>query len=77
MRARGSFIATLTGREHSHYEGVTTKMLSDCDRHLQHGLAIVFVEDFADISSTVDPSSAWSDLCPTYDALTTSGMLRP
>jgi iron transport multicopper oxidase len=52
-------------------------MLSDCDRHLQHGLAIVFVEDFVDISSTVDPSSAWSDLCPTYDALTTSGTLRP
>ncbi|EIN05424.1 laccase [Punctularia strigosozonata HHB-11173 SS5] len=40
------------------------------DWHLGTGLAIVFVEDFADISTTESPSTAWSDLCPTYDSLT-------
>ncbi|KAF5390698.1 hypothetical protein D9757_002571 [Collybiopsis confluens] len=40
------------------------------DWHLEAGLAIVFAEDVADWNSTVTPSDAWSDLCPTYNALT-------
>ncbi|KAJ7578490.1 laccase lcc5 [Mycena floridula] len=40
------------------------------DWHLDTGLAIVFAEDTDDWSTTITPSDAWEDLCPTFDALT-------
>ncbi|PPR00250.1 hypothetical protein CVT24_005018 [Panaeolus cyanescens] len=41
------------------------------DWHLNTGLAIVFVEDTpANIASANPAPSAWDDLCPIYDALT-------
>ncbi|OCH92436.1 laccase 1 [Obba rivulosa] len=39
------------------------------DWHLQAGFAIVFAEDTPDIASANPVPQAWSDLCPTYDAL--------
>ncbi|KAH9853245.1 laccase [Lenzites betulinus] len=39
------------------------------DFHLEAGFAIVFSEDTADVASINTPSTAWSDLCPTYNAL--------
>ncbi|KAJ3568848.1 hypothetical protein NP233_g5440 [Leucocoprinus birnbaumii] len=38
------------------------------DWHLREGLAIVFAED-ADVVATETVPTAWSDLCPIYDAL--------
>ncbi|KAF4610243.1 hypothetical protein D9613_010326 [Agrocybe pediades] len=39
------------------------------DWHLEAGLAVVFAEDAATVSTSTHPS-AWDNLCPTYDALT-------
>ncbi|KAF8184481.1 yellow laccase [Pholiota molesta] len=38
------------------------------DWHLNLGLAVVMAEDVATIA-TLDPPTAWDDLCPIYDAL--------
>jgi len=40
------------------------------DWHLEAGLAIVFAEDTADVATHNPVSTAWSNLCPIYDALT-------
>ncbi|KAJ7572591.1 Cupredoxin [Mycena floridula] len=42
----------------------------DTPTDLKLGLAIVFAEDTDDWSTTITPSDAWEDLCPTFDALT-------
>nr|AYR00606.1 laccase H [Lenzites betulinus] len=42
------------------------------DFHLDAGFAIVFAEDAADVASANPVPTAWSDLCPTYDALDAS-----
>jgi len=42
------------------------------DWHLDAGLAIVFAEDAADVATHNPVSTAWSGLCPTYDALTSN-----
>nr|AAB63443.1 phenoloxidase [Trametes sp. I-62] len=39
------------------------------DFHLEAGFAIVFAEDVADVKAANPVPKAWSDLCPTYDAL--------
>ncbi|KAI3603918.1 laccase [Moniliophthora roreri] len=39
------------------------------DWHLEAGFAIVFAEATDEWVDTIDPSDAWEDLCPTYDAL--------
>jgi len=39
------------------------------DWHLEHGLAIVFVEDSADIAAVNPVPPSWEDLCPAYIAL--------
>ncbi|KAI0771658.1 laccase B [Trametes elegans] len=39
------------------------------DFHLEAGFAIVLAEDTPDVASANPVSSAWSDLCPIYDAL--------
>nr|ACR24357.1 laccase [Ganoderma lucidum] len=39
------------------------------DFHLEAGFAVVFAEDTADTSLANHVPQAWSDLCPTYDAL--------
>ncbi|KAI0771657.1 laccase B [Trametes elegans] len=44
------------------------------DFHLEAGFAMVFSEDTADVASQNTPSTAWSDLCPTYDALDSSDL---
>ncbi|KAI0368387.1 laccase 1A [Pilatotrama ljubarskyi] len=44
------------------------------DFHLEAGFAVVFSEDTGEVSSFTTPSTAWSDLCPTYDALTASDL---
>nr|Q99055.1 RecName: Full=Laccase-4; AltName: Full=Benzenediol:oxygen oxidoreductase 4; AltName: Full=Diphenol oxidase 4; AltName: Full=Urishiol oxidase 4; Flags: Precursor [Trametes villosa]AAB47734.1 laccase [Trametes villosa] len=44
------------------------------DFHLEAGFAIVFSEDTADVSNTTTPSTAWEDLCPTYNALDSSDL---
>ncbi|EIN14730.1 laccase [Punctularia strigosozonata HHB-11173 SS5] len=40
------------------------------DWHLDTGFAVVFSEDQADVPAQVPVPSAWSQLCPIYDALT-------
>ncbi|KAF8188021.1 yellow laccase [Pholiota molesta] len=40
------------------------------DWHLNTGLAVVMAED-VNTTATMDPPSAWDDLCPTYNALPT------
>nr|Q12717.1 RecName: Full=Laccase-5; AltName: Full=Benzenediol:oxygen oxidoreductase 5; AltName: Full=Diphenol oxidase 5; AltName: Full=Laccase IV; AltName: Full=Urishiol oxidase 5; Flags: Precursor [Trametes versicolor]AAC49829.1 laccase IV [Trametes versicolor] len=44
------------------------------DFHLDAGFAIVFAEDTADTASANPVPTAWSDLCPTYDALDSSDL---
>ncbi|KAI0352456.1 laccase [Trametes cingulata] len=44
------------------------------DFHLEAGFAIVFSEDTGEVSSFTTPSTAWENLCPTYDALTASDL---
>ncbi|KAK7032510.1 laccase, multicopper oxidase, benzenediol:oxygen oxidorectuctase [Paramarasmius palmivorus] len=44
------------------------------DWHLEAGFAVVFAEDTDEWTSTIDPSSAWEDLCPTYDSLSDSDL---
>ncbi|KAJ6553016.1 Cupredoxin [Mycena capillaripes] len=44
------------------------------DWHLEAGLAIVFAEDVPDWNTTIAHSTAWDDLCPTYDALGASDL---
>lgn len=39
------------------------------DFHLEQGMAVVFAEDTSDIASTQNVTSAWKQLCPTYNAL--------
>ncbi|KAJ7744785.1 laccase [Mycena maculata] len=41
------------------------------DFHLEIGLAIVFAEDTGTVADSVQPT-AWADLCPIYDALTSA-----
>ncbi|KAH9918575.1 laccase [Epithele typhae] len=38
------------------------------DFHLEAGFAVVMAEDAGDVSSFVSPSTAWEDLCPTYNS---------
>ncbi|KZP11724.1 multicopper oxidase [Athelia psychrophila] len=42
------------------------------DWHLQLGLAIVFAEDPAGVAAHDVNTTAWNDLCPTYNALSTA-----
>ncbi|KAI0655330.1 Cupredoxin [Cubamyces menziesii] len=44
------------------------------DFHLEAGFAIVFAEDTPDVASVNTVPTAWSDLCPTYDALSSSDL---
>ncbi|KAI0637513.1 laccase [Trametes polyzona] len=44
------------------------------DFHLEAGFAVVFSEDTSEVSSFNTPSTAWSNLCPTYDALDSSDL---
>ncbi|KAI0820681.1 laccase [Trametes gibbosa] len=44
------------------------------DFHLEAGFAIIFSEDTADVASVNTPPTAWSDLCPTYNALDSSDL---
>ncbi|KAG7439481.1 putative laccase 5 [Guyanagaster necrorhizus] len=39
------------------------------DWHLEIGLAVVFAEDISSVE-TMDPPTAWDQLCPIYDSLT-------
>ncbi|KAG2357789.1 laccase hybrid [Suillus spraguei] len=39
------------------------------DFHLEQGMAVVFAEDTSDIASNQGVTSAWKQLCPTYNAL--------
>ena len=39
------------------------------DFHLEAGFAVVFAEDPVGVSLANPVPKAWSDLCPTYDAL--------
>nr|WEX25378.1 laccase [Coriolopsis gallica] len=39
------------------------------DIHLEAGFAVVMAEDIPDVAATNPVPQAWSDLCPTYDAL--------
>ena len=39
------------------------------DFHLDAGFAVVMAEDVPDTASANPVPQAWSDLCPTYDAL--------
>ncbi|EJF57979.1 laccase [Dichomitus squalens LYAD-421 SS1] len=39
------------------------------DFHLDAGFAVVFAEDVSDIKAANPVPKSWSDLCPTYDAL--------
>ncbi|KAF8969186.1 laccase [Flammula alnicola] len=53
-RDRGSFIG---------------KVVTHIDWHLNTGLAVVLVEDAPDIAAANPVPSAWNDLCPIYDSL--------
>ncbi|KAI3601573.1 laccase, partial [Moniliophthora roreri] len=44
------------------------------DWHLEAGFAIVFAEATDEWVDTIDPSDAWENLCPTYDALSDSDL---
>ncbi|KAI9068885.1 multicopper oxidase [Trametes sanguinea] len=44
------------------------------DFHLEAGFAIVMAEDTADTASVNSVTTAWSNLCPTYDALSASDL---
>ncbi|KAJ7616061.1 laccase [Roridomyces roridus] len=56
-----------TGSRRVEFLGSNT-FSSHIDFHLELGLAIVFAED-TDTISTSTQSTAWDDLCPAYDAL--------
>ncbi|KAJ3716768.1 laccase [Lentinula guzmanii] len=46
--------------------------ISHIDWHLEAGFAIVFAEDAPDVAAANPVPDAWSQLCPTYDALTSA-----
>nr|AYO51536.1 laccase [Lignosus rhinocerotis] len=46
------------------------------DFHLDAGFAVVLSEDTPDVTSLVTPSSAWEDLCPSYNAAYPDGLSR-
>ncbi|EEB89384.1 hypothetical protein MPER_12520, partial [Moniliophthora perniciosa FA553] len=39
------------------------------DWHLENGFAVVFAERTDEWNTTINPTDAWDNLCPTYDAL--------
>nr|2HZH_A Chain A, laccase [Trametes ochracea] len=42
------------------------------DFHLEAGFAVVFAQDIPDVASANPTPNAWSDLCPVYDAASSS-----
>lgn len=47
-------------------------VFSHIDWHLELGFAVVFAEDATNVAGENPVPQAWSDLCPTYNALSPS-----